>query len=275
MRIDAHQHFWIFDAVRDSWINDEMSAIRRDFLPQNLKPILTENGFDGCIAVQSDQTEAQNDFLLSFAAENDFIKGVVGWVDLQNPTVEEKLVHYAHKPKMKGFRHVLQGEAQRDFMLRSPFKTGISLLAKYNFTYDILIFPDQINFSEELVKAFPNQKFVIDHIAKPEIKIGKIDDWKRDISAIAKHDNVYCKVSGMVTEADFTNWKQEDFTPYLDIVFKVFGIKRLMYGSDWPVCNVAGGYSKALNILKNYTQQFTENEKALFFGENASSFYNL
>jgi L-fuconolactonase len=275
MKIDAHQHFWIFDPVRDSWINDEMSAIRRDFLPEDLKPILTAHGFDGCVAVQADQTEAQNDFLLTFAGQNDFIKGVVGWVDLQNPQIEERLSYYAGNAKMKGFRHILQGEAQRDFMLRSAFMNGISLLEKYNFTYDILIFPDQIKFSEMLVKAFPNQKFVIDHIAKPEIKNQKIDDWKKDISAIARYENVYCKVSGMVTEADFNYWKPEDFTPYLDVVFEAFGTKRLMYGSDWPVCNVAGGYSKSLNILTAYTQQLTENEQALFFGENASSFYNL
>ena len=275
MKIDAHQHFWIFDPIRDSWINDEMSAIRRDFLPQDLKPILQENGFDACVAVQADQTEAQNDFLLSFAQENEFIKGVVGWVDLQNPNIEERLAQYSKNSKMKGFRHILQGESQRDLMLRPEFMNGISCLEKYNFTYDILIFPDQIKFSEELVKAFPNQKFVIDHIAKPDIKNQKIEDWKKDISAIAKHENVYCKVSGMVTEADFNNWKPADFTPYLEVVFEAFGIKRLMYGSDWPVCNVAGGYSKALGILENYTHQLTENEKSLFFGANANSFYNL
>lgn len=275
MKIDAHQHFWIFDPVRDSWINDEMSAIRRDFLPEDLKPILTAHGFDGCVAVQADQTEAQNDFLLTFAAQNDFIKGVVGWVDLQNPQIEERLSYYAGNAKMKGFRHILQGEAQRDFMLRPAFMNGISLLEKYNFTYDILIFPDQIKFSEKLVKAFPNQKFVIDHIAKPEIKNQKIEDWKKDITSIAQCENIFCKVSGMVTEADFNSWEPEDFTPYLDVVFEAFGTKRLMYGSDWPVCNVAGGYSKSLNILTAYTQQLTENEQALFFGENASSFYNL
>ncbi|HTN21438.1 MAG TPA: amidohydrolase family protein [Pelobium sp.] len=275
MKIDAHQHFWIFDPVRDSWINDEMSAIRRDFLPEDLKPILTEHGFDGCVAVQADQTEAQNDFLLTFATQNDFIKGVVGWVDLQNPQIEERLSYYAGNAKMKGFRHILQGESQRDFMLRPAFVNGISLLEKYNFTYDVLIFPDQIKFSEKLVKAFPNQKFVIDHIAKPEIKNQKIDDWKKDITAIAQYENIFCKVSGMVTEADFNRWKPEDFTPYLDVVFEAFGTKRLIYGSDWPVCNVAGGYSKALNILHIYTQQLTENEQALFFGDNANLFYNL
>lgn len=275
MKIDAHQHFWIFDPIRDSWINDEMAAIRKDFLPKNLKPILQENGFDGCVAVQADQTEAQNDFLLDFAQDFDFIKGIVGWVDLQGLDVEERLAYYAKYPKMKGFRHVLQGEIERDLMLKPAFMNGISLLAKYNFTYDILIFTDQIKYAEEMVNAFPNQKFIIDHLAKPDIKNQNISAWRKDIKAIAKHENTFCKVSGMVTEADYNNWKQEDFTAYLDVVFECFGTKRLLYGSDWPVCNVAGGYQKALNILTNYTQQLTKNEQALFFGENACSFYNL
>lgn len=275
MKIDAHQHFWIFDPVRDSWINGEMEAIRRDFLPQDLKPILATHGFDGCIAVQADQTEAQNSFLLALAKKDDFIRGVVGWVDLQDVAVEDRLAEYAKNEKMKGFRHVLQGESQRDFMLRPAFMNGISLLANHNFTYDILIFTDQIKFAEELVIAFPNQKFVIDHIAKPDIKNAQITDWKRDISAIAKHENVYCKISGMVTEADFINWKNEDFTPYLDVVFEAFGAKRVLYGSDWPVCNVAGGYKKALNMLEDYTEKLSKSEQALFFGENAVGFYNL
>ena len=275
MKIDAHQHFWIFDPIRDSWINDEMAAIRKDFLPKNLKPILQENGFDGCVAVQADQTEAQNDFLLDFAQDFDFIKGIVGWVDLQGLDVEERLAYYAKYPKMKGFRHVLQGEIERDLMLKPAFMNGISLLAKYNFTYDILIFTDQIKYAEEMVNAFPNQKFIVDHLAKPDIKNQNISAWEKDIKAIAKHENTFCKVSGMVTEADYNNWKQEDFTAYLDVVFECFGTKRLLYGSDWPVCNVAGGYQKALNILTNYTQQLTKNEQALFFGENACSFYNL
>ncbi|RKD16221.1 amidohydrolase [Pelobium manganitolerans] len=275
MRIDSHHHFWIFDPVRDAWINDEMQEIKRDFLPSDLEPVLKEHGFDGCVSVQADQSEAQNDFLLGFAKEHPFIKGIVGWVDLQSNAIEERLAYYAEEPLLKGFRHVLQGEAQRDFMLRPAFKNGISLLGKYGFTYDILIFPDQLKFSEELVKAFPNQKFVIDHIAKPEIKNQKMNGWDTDIRAIAQHENVFCKVSGMVTEADFKGWKPQDFEPYLDVIFQSFGTKRLMYGSDWPVCNVAGGYTKALNILENYTEKLSENEKAQFFGANAVGFYNL
>ncbi|MDA9554608.1 amidohydrolase family protein [Pelobium sp.] len=275
MKIDAHHHLWVFDTVRDAWIDDSMAVIQKDFLAPDFKEVLHHHQFDGCISVQAEQSEKENDFLLEQALGNDFIKGIVGWVDLRANNIEDRLAHYYQEPLIKGFRHILQGEKQRDLMLQPDFKNGISLLAKYNFTYDILIFPDQLQFAEQLVKAFPNQKFIIDHIAKPDIKNQHIKDWEKDIRAIANHDNVYCKVSGMVTEAHWQLWKEEDFKPYLDIVFEAFGIKRLLYGSDWPVCNVAGGYTKALNILKNYTDKLSTNEQALFFGENAVDFYNI
>lgn len=275
MRIDAHQHFWIFDPIRDSWIDGEMSKIQRDFMPEDLESVLNENNFDGCVAIQADQTEEQNTFLLNLAAKNSFIKGVVGWVDLQAGNIEDRLAHYASNTLMKGFRHVMQGEIQRDFMLKPAFINGIKKLDKYNFTYDILIFTDQIAYSEELVNSLPNQKFVIDHLAKPDIKAQNITDWARDIKAIAKHENVCCKISGMVTEADWKTWKQADFEPYLDIILESFGTKRLLYGSDWPVCEVAGGYKKALSILNNYTRTLTHTEQQDIFGENAVRFYNL
>ena len=274
-RIDSHQHFWKFDAVRDSWINDEMAVIQRDFLPQDLKPVLDQNGFTGSVVVQSDQSEAENEFQLNNAAKNDFIKGVVGWVDLRSSSVEKRLSHYSQFEKMKGFRHVLQGEKDRAFMLQPSFMNGISLLKKYNFTYDILIFPDQLQHSLELIKAFPEQPFVIDHIAKPYIKDKKIDDWRKDIKAIAEQENVYCKISGMVTEADWKQWKKEDLTSYIDTVVEAFGINRIMYGSDWPVCLVAGSYEKVVGVVKNYFASFSTTEQELFFGGNAVTFYNL
>lgn len=274
-RIDAHQHFWKFDPVRDSWINDDMQLIRRDFFPVDLKPILERNGINGSVIVQSDQSEAENEFQLANAAQYDFIKGVVGWVDLQHEAVEARLEYYAQFKKMKGFRHVLQGEADRALMLKPAFKNGIGLLEKYGFTYDILIFPDQVAFSEELVKAFPNQLFVIDHIAKPAVKNKLISDWEKDMRSIARYDNVYCKISGMVTEADWQNWKPTDFNPYLDVVTEAFGTNRIMYGSDWPVCMVAGGYEKMLGIVQNYFSSFSTDEQDKFFGSNATSFYKL
>ncbi|MGN6181745.1 MAG: amidohydrolase family protein, partial [Mucilaginibacter sp.] len=177
--------------------------------------------------------------------------------------------------KLKGFRHVLQGDPDRALMLKPEFTRGIKALQKNGFTYDILIFPDQLIYAEELVRSFPEQKFVIDHIAKPYIKRQEIEGWKRDIAAVARHQNVWCKVSGMVTEADWQNWQEADFTPYLDVVFEHFGTKRLMFGSDWPVCNVAGGYDKMIGIVKNYTSKLSENERADFWGNNAVGFYNI
>lgn len=273
--IDAHQHFWKFDPVRDNWINEEMRVIQRDFLPQDLYPILQANGLEGCVTVQSDQSEAENDFQLANSDQHDFIKGVVGWVDLQAENIEERLAYYSGFTKLKGFRHVLQGEAQRDFMLRPAFMNGISFLSKYNFTYDILIFPDQLAFTKKFVAAFPDQKFVIDHIAKPYIKDKKIDEWKKDISAVAQFENVCCKVSGMVTEADWKGWQKEDFRPYLDAVVEAFGTKRLMYGSDWPVCLVAAPYENMLGIVQDYFSSFSVDEQRSFLGETARQFYNV
>jgi L-fuconolactonase len=275
LRIDSHQHFWKYDPLRDSWITEDMSVIQKDFLPLDLKPILKHHGFDGCVVVQSDQSEDENEFQLNNAAQHDFIKGVVGWVDLKSPSVEKQLEYYSQFKKMKGFRHVLQGEKDRAFMLQPAFMKGISLLTKYNFTYDILIFPDQLKHTLDFVKAFPDQPFIIDHLAKPYIKDKKIDEWKKDTKAVAKCKNVYCKVSGMVTEADWKQWKKEDFTPYLDVVTEAFGIDRLLFGSDWPACLPAASYEKVFEIVKDYFSSFTKNEQELFFGGNAISFYNL
>lgn len=274
-KIDSHQHFWRFDPVRDSWITDDMKVIQRDFLPADLGPVLMENGIDGCVAVQADQSEEQNAFLLELAADNPFIKGIVGWVDLRAENIKETLEFYKGYDKMKGFRHVLQGEQDRSLMLRDEFKRGISMLEGFGYTYDILIYTDQIKYSEELVKEFPNQKFVIDHIAKPNIKNQQIDDWAADMKAVARHENISCKVSGMVTEADWQHWQTADFEPYLDVVFEAFGTARVMFGSDWPVCEVAGGYGKVIGLVQDYTSKLTQTEQELFWGGNAIKFYNL
>lgn len=275
LKVDSHQHFWIFDPVRDSWINDEMRVIQHDFLPEHLAPLLKTNGMDGCVAVQADQNEAQNDFLLGLAKENDFIKGVVGWVDLQADDIAERLAYYSEFDLIKGFRHVLQGEEDRALMLKSTFRNGIGELKKHDFIYDILIFPDQLQYVSAFVGGFPDQKFVIDHLAKPYIKDKKIDEWAKDIRSAAKHQNLYCKVSGMVTEADWKNWKTDDFTPYLDVVFEAFGTERLMFGSDWPVCQVAADYGAMKDIMEQYTAKLSANEQASFWGGNATRFYNL
>ena len=274
-RIDSHQHFWKFDPVRDSWINDEMKVIQKDFLPADLQPILEQNGFDGCITVQSDQDYVENRFQLDNAEGNDFIKGIVGWVDLKSRHVEKDLEYLSQFEKMKGFRHVLQGEHQRDLMLQASFMNGISLLNKYAFTYDILIFKDQLQYLPKFVSSFPDQPFVLDHISKPDIKTGNIDQWKKDISALGQFQNLYCKISGMVTEADWKAWKKENFKPYMDVVAETFGVDRIMFGSDWPVCLVAASYDEVVGIVEDYFSSFSEDEKEKFFALNAIEFYNL
>jgi L-fucono-1,5-lactonase len=275
MRIDAHQHFWRFDPVRDSWITDDMAVIQKDFLPGDFHAVLKKNNFDGSVLVQSDQSERENEFQLKNAAENDFIRGVVGWVDLQGKDIEERLGYYSSFTKMKGFRHVLQGETDRSLMLKPEFMNGIGKLEKFDFTYDILIHADQLKYIPEFVGAFMRQKFVIDHLAKPRIKDREISEWKNEIQKIARFENVYCKISGMVTEADWKNWKRDDFIPFIDVVIEAFGPNRVMYGSDWPVCLVAASYEHMLGIVEEYFYSFSETEQELFFGRNAIQFYNL
>lgn len=274
MRIDAHQHFWHYNPKQHEWIDDKMSVIRKDFLPVDLLPILQKNNFDGCIAVQADQTEMETKFLIDLAIKNNVIQGVVGWVDLKAENIYEQLAYYKQYDIVKGFRHVLQNE-EPDFMLESNFLNGIQCLQDFNYTYDLLIFPQHLPAAIKLVKQNPNQLFVIDHIAKPYIKFGLIAQWKKDIELIAKFENVFCKISGMVTEVDYENWQDSDFLPYIDIVVKAFGTKRIMYGSDWPVCLVAASYREMLNVVENYFNGFSETEQDDFFGKNAQLFYQL
>lgn len=274
-KIDSHQHFWKYNAEEHSWIGDEMAVIRKDFLPEQLAVVLQENGVQGCVAVQADQSVAETGFLLDLAEAHELIKGVVGWVDLQSPNVETVLEHYAAFHKLKGFRHILQGEAQRDLMLQPSFLRGIAAMGKHNFTYDILILPDQLQYIPALVSRFPDQRFVIDHLAKPPIKKHEISDWKRDIGLLASHENVYCKLSGMVTEADLQNWTYEEILPYLDVALATFGTGRIMYGSDWPVCLAAGEYAEIIGIVNTYFSAFSTHEQSLFFAGNAAQFYRL
>lgn len=274
-RIDAHQHFWKFDPVRDTWINDSMKRIQRDFYPQDLKPLLDANGLDACVAVQADQSVAETEFLLSLAWQYPFIKGIVGWIDLQAKDISAQLEQSAHNKVLKGFRHVLQGEKQRDFMLRPAFLRGIKALQPYGYTYDILVYPDQLPFVKKFVAKFPDQPFVIDHLAKPYIKTHDIEAWQKDIREIAMYPNVFCKVSGMVTEADWEMWKDADLLPYIDVVFESFGTQRLMFGSDWPVCLVAAEYQQVTNVVKNYFAAFSKSEQEQVFGTTATKFYKL
>ena len=275
MVIDSHQHFWKYEPVKHDWIDDDMSVIRRDFSPSDLSKVYKESSIDGCVAVQADQTLEETDFLIDLASNNSFIKGIVGWVDLRAENIENVLEKYCTDKIVKGFRHVVQGEADHNFLLRPNFSRGISLLEKYNFTYDILVFPHQLGSVLEFVKKFPNQKFVIDHIAKPYIKDGYFDGWATMMTAIGKHENVSCKMSGMVTEADFNTWTPEQIHPYMNVALEAFGSSRILFGSDWPVCLVAGNYSKIKKLTTDFISQLSQIEQNSIMGTNAIEFYNL
>ena len=272
--IDAHVHFWKYNPIKDAWITDEMGLLQRNFFPQDLQPVLHENGVTGIIAVQADQSENETDFLLQLADKNPFIKGIVGWVDLQNKNLEDKLLYWSEYPVIKGFRHIVQAESD-GFLGKEAFVNGIKLLKSFDFTYDILIYPNQLKEAIQFVNKFPNQKFILDHCAKPCIRDQKINEWKIEIKEIAKNENVYCKVSGLVTEAKWNEWKTEDLYPYLDVVFESFGTDRILFGSDWPVMLLSSTYNKWKNLLEKYMLQFSDEEKQKVFDTNAIKFYNL
>ena len=274
MTIDSHQHFWQYQPQRDTWITDEMGRIKKDFLPVDLSPILRESKIEGCVAVQADQSEKETDFLIKCAHQNSFVRGIVGWTDLQSPGVQARLEYYYQFQEVKGFRHVVQTEPD-DFLLDDNFCKGIALLEQYNFTYDILIYPRQLTAALKFVKRFPRQSFVIDHLAKPLIKQQQLKPWKQQLQQIAMHENVSCKISGMVTEADWANWKPSAFKSFLETTLEAFGSKRVMYGSDWPVCLLAATYDQQLQIIRDFISPLSTAEKRAIMGENAARFYHI
>lgn len=275
MKIDAHQHFWKYDQTRDAWITDAMPVLKRDFLPKDLTPERESNGIDASIAVQADQSEKETLFLLDLADRNEKIAGVVGWVDLSSSRVAERLGFFSRFEKLCGFRHIAQTEPDDRFLVRRDFMNGISRMHEFDFTYDILIYSKQLPAAIELVTRIPGQRFVIDHIAKPEIRTGTSAPWAAHIREIAKNPNVHCKLSGLVTEADWHGWKSQDFTPYLDVVFDAFGTQRLMFGSDWPVCLLAATYRQVKQIIEDYLENYSADDKEMIFGGNAIRFYGL
>ena len=274
LKVDSHQHFWIFDPLRDSWITTDMKNIRCDFLPDDLKPILERNNISACVAVQADQSETETRFLLGLAESNNFVKGVVGWVDLRSPDLESRLKHWKDFPVLKGFRHVIQAEGQ-GFMFDTDFVKGVAALSKYGFTFDLLLRSSQLREASKLVELNPTQHFVLDHLGKPPIKKAEIKEWARDIRELAVCGNVFCKLSGLVTEADLSNWKKEDFKPYLDIAIESFGVERVMFGSDWPVCKLAAEYEEVCEVISSYIGHLTLKEQELIWSGNAIKFYKL
>ena len=274
MIIDSHQHFWNYNPERDTWIDESMQVLKKNFLPKNLKPILINNGIDGCISVQADQSYQETEFLLKCASKNKFIKGVVGWVDLCSPNLEKNLEKYTSDKMFKGVRHIVQSESP-EYLLRKDVQSGISKLSKFNLTFDLLVTPIQLQSAIKLVKIFPNQKFVLDHIAKPRISEPLNKTWVNDIINLSKYSNVFCKISGLVTETKGYNFSETDFLPFLDLIFKYFGFDRIMYGSDWPVCLLAADYKKVLEIISNYLMGYDSKIREKIMGTNAKIFYNL
>jgi L-fuconolactonase len=275
MRIDSHQHFWIYDPSQYGWMTTPLGALRRDYLPQHLEPLLRASGFDGSIAVQARQTEEETVWLLDLANAYSQIKGVVGWVDLRSSELPRHLERLSKHPKLVGVRHVVQDEADDQFMLGSAFRRGIRQLRTFGLAYDLLLFPKHLPVAVKLVEEFPEQPFVLDHLAKPEIRVQRISPWREDLQRLALFPNVYCKLSGMVTEAKWRQWRAEDFKPYLDAAFECFGPDRLMIGSDWPVCTVSGDYRATMQLVVDYVSQLAPQQRDGVLGDNCARFYRL
>jgi L-fuconolactonase len=283
IRLDAHQHFWRYSAAEYEWIDESMAALRRDFLPTDLRPLLDRSAMHGSIAVQARQSLEETRWLLELARQNDFIRGVVGWVDLCSPLVAEEFGQFASEKKLVGVRHVVQGEPDDRFMLRPEFRGGIAQLADLGLAYDLLLYPRHLPVAVELVREFPRQTFVLDHLAKPAIADGlaepqfqlRFESWSRDMRALAKFPNVSCKLSGVVTEALWGRWVYEDFLPYLDAALEAFGASRLMIGSDWPVCTVSGDYAQTLEIIFRFVESLPASDRDAILGGNCARVYGV
>jgi len=275
MHIDSHQHFWIYKPAEYDWIDDSMAALRRDFLPEHLKPEMESSGFQGSVAVQARQTLEETRRLLELADQSPSILGVVGWVDLRSTDIRAQLKALCQNPKLVGVRHVVQSEPDDRFLLQPEFLRGVSMLEEFDLAYDILIYPKHLPVAAEFVERFPHQRFVLDHLAKPLIKSGKLDSWAHGIKRLAEFPNVFCKLSGLVTEADWQHWRPAQIVPFLDVAFASFGPDRLMIGSDWPVCLVAAAYAMTLEVVKSYLlAQYPECQEAVL-GGNAQRFWRL
>ena len=275
MRIDAHQHFWSYSAAEYPWIGKGMERLAHDHLPKDLATLAAAEGIGGTVAVQARQSLEESRWLLELADANPLIRGVVGWVDLRSTHVVDQLREVAEHPKFVGVRHVVQDEPDPRFLLGESFLHGIGKLTTFGLTYDLLLYPQQLPAAAEFVGRFPEQPFVLDHLAKPRIKAGELDPWRHDIEALAAHGNVLCKLSGLVTEAAWQGWKRADFTPYLEVALETFSPERLMFGSDWPVCTLAAEYADVIGIVRDFLAPLAAAEREAILGGTASRFYSL
>ena len=274
MRVDAHQHFWRYSEEEFGWIDDAMASIRRDFLPADLLPLLEDAGVDATVAVQACQSLEETNWLLALAAEHGWIAGVVGWVPLVDSRVEATLETLAANKKLKGVRHVLQAEAD-EYMEREDFNAGINLLRRFELTYDVLVVERQLPAAIKFMDRHPDQLFVLDHVAKPRIAAHELEPWRSQIQELARRPHVMCKLSGMVTEADFTSWTPDDLRPYFETVLNAFGPQRLLFGSDWPVCTVAASYSRWVNVMREFIAELNSADQEQIFGGNAANVYQI
>ncbi|MGA8026161.1 MAG: amidohydrolase family protein [Bryobacteraceae bacterium] len=275
LKLDAHHHFWNYDPVEYPWIDDNMSVIRRDFLPADLQAEMAPAGVSGAISVQARQTLEETHRLLEFAGQNDFIRGVVGWAPLVEPNVGDTLAELASNLKLRAVRHVLQDELDPFYALREDFNAGIGALMPLNLAYDILIFGRHLPQTITFVDKHPNQTFVLDHLGKPRVRNGEISPWRENIRDLAMRENVYCKISGLATEANYSSWTEAQLRPYLDTVLAAFGPQRLMFGSDWPVCLVAISYSHWISIVSNAIRSLTQSEQQRIWSGTAAEAYRL
>jgi len=275
MRVDSHQHFWKYNASRDTWITSQMQVLKRDYLPEDLHPEMVAADVQFSVAVQSDQSEIETSFLLALAEQHLFIAGVIGWVNLCSPDVSQRLQYFTRFNKLRGFRHVAQSEPDDQFLVRDDFVRGVSWLRHFDLTYDLLVYPKQLPSAVGLVDKLPDQRFVLDHLAKPLVKSRGLQTWASYIRRIAIHPNVFCKLSGLITESDWGSWSADDFRPYLDVVFEAFGADRLMFGSDWPVCLLTGTYGQVVRLISDYMEGRPEEDCHKVFGLNAARFYKL
>lgn len=275
MKIDAHHHFWKYNPAEYDWIDASMTTIRCDFLPTDLKRELDNVGIDAAVSVQARQTLEETTWLLDLADENDFLKGVVGWAPLTDPNVRAILDRLADGRKLKGIRHIVQAEPDDDFILREDFNRGVRLLAQYGLAYDILIYERHLPQTIEFVDRHPNLVFILDHMAKPKAKADEVEPWRTNIRRLAQRENVYCKSSGLVTEADWKTWTDAQLSVYLETVLNAFGSHRLMFGSDWPVCLVASSYKKWYEVVSRFCDKLSRDEQARIFGGTAIEAYRL
>jgi L-fuconolactonase len=275
MRIDSHQHFWRYRPETHGWISDAMAVLKRDFLPSDLEPLLRAQDFDGCVAVQAAQSPDETRFLLGLTDAHPFVKAVVGWVDLRSPDLERQLETFAGHPRFRGVRHIAQDEPDDGWLARPDVLRGVGALRRFGLTYDILVYARQLPAAIELARALPEQPFVLDHVAKPEIRSGRLDPWRADIGRLAALPHVLCKLSGLVTEARWDGWTPADLRPYLEVVLEAFGPGRLMIGSDWPVCLLAGEYPRVVGVVRGFVGSLSEGEQAAVLGGNAARFYGI